>query len=190
MKTFALILFLSAALALLARAQDPNLSQLMGALNAMMSARTNEAPAEVVDFRKLRDLLPEKVGNYARKKAGGEKTALMGVTLSMAEGQYADGNALLTIKLTDYGGSGFAGMMASAWVMTEIDRESDSGYERTIKIGPHRGIERFDSDARFGELQLLVGSRHMVEITVRDGKPEDLRAAADALALDALSALN
>ncbi len=189
MKKFALFLFLSATLVPLARAQDPDLSKLMGAWNAMMGARTNEAPAEIVDFRRLRELLPEKVGDYARKKAGGEKTALMGVTLSMAEGQYANGNALLTIKLTDYGGSGFAGMMASAWVMTEIDRESDNGFERTIKIGPHRGIERFDSDAKFGELQLLVGARHMVEISVRDGKPEDLRAAADALALDSLSEL-
>lgn len=187
MKKIALILLLSAAP--LAHAQNPDISQLMGALNAMMSPHTNKAPAEVVDFRRLRELLPEKIGNYTRKTASGEKTALMGVTLSMAEGQYANGKALLTIKLTDYGGSGFAGMMASAWVMTEIDRESDGGYERTIKIGPHRGIERFDSEAQFGELQLLVDARHMVEITVRDGAPADLRAAIDALALDSLAAL-
>ncbi|HMP76624.1 MAG TPA: hypothetical protein PKE12_10045 [Kiritimatiellia bacterium] len=171
-------------------AQQPDLSALMGALNTMMSGATNQAAAvEVVDFRELRAMLPEKIGDYARTKSEGEKNSAMGMTLSQAMGQYAADKANMTVKLMDYGGTGVAAMMATAWTMNQVDRESDSGYERTTEIKGHKALERHDTDARYGELQVLVAGRFMVEIEVRDGKPADLRAAAEALDLDKLSAL-
>lgn len=183
------IAFLLMLTAAIAHAEEPNLSSLMGALNAMIGAQTNARPVEVVDFRELRALLPESVGAYKRTKASGEKSGAMGMTISQAIGQYEAGKAQLTIKLMDYGGTGFASVMAAAWTTTEIDRETDDGYERSVKLGAHRGIEKYDNASRFGELQVLVGSRFMVEINVRDGEPADLTAAANALALDKLAAL-
>ena len=172
-----------------ANAQQPDLSALMGALNSMMGGATNQAPVEVVDFRELRALLPEKIGTYTRTKSEGEKNSAMGMTLSQALGQYAADKAKLNVKLLDYGGTGVASMMATAWTMSQIDRESDTGYERTTEINGNKALERYDTGANYGELQVLVAGRFLVEIEVRDGKPEDLRAAAEALDLAKLAAL-
>lgn len=183
---------IAALLALLATpalAQQPDLSALMGALGSFMGGATNEAAVAVVDFREMRAVLPESIGAFKRTKAGGEKSTAMGMTISMAEGQYAADPATLSIKMVDYGGTGMGAMMASAWSMSEIDRESDTGYERTTEIKGHKAIERYDNEAKYGEIQILVAGRFMVEIESRDGKPEDLQAAATALDLDKLAAL-
>lgn len=172
-----------------ARAQEPDLSNLMGALNAMMNARTNQPTVTVVDFRELRALFPESIGAYKRTKSSGEKSGAMGMAISQAEGRYENSAALLQIKLADYGAMGMASMLSAAWAVGEIDRESDSGFERTFQKDGHRGVERYDADAKYGDLQLLVANRFMVEIEVRDGAPADLRAALDALDLKKLAAL-
>ncbi len=183
------LLMLTSAGVFPARAQEPDLSNLMGALNAMMNARTNQPTVTVVDFRELRALFPESIGAYKRTKSSGEKSGAMGMAISQAEGRYENSAALLQIKLADYGAMGMASMLSAAWAVGEIDRESDSGFERTFQKDGHRGVERYDADAKYGDLQLLVANRFMVEIEVRDGAPADLRAALDALDLKKLAAL-
>lgn len=176
-----------AALAVVpARAQD--LSGVFGALSAMMGA-TNQQAAAVVDFREMKALLPESFGSFKRTRAGGEKNAAMGMTISQANGEYTSGKATITIKLLDYGGTGMAGMMAAGWSMSEVDRESDTGYERTVTLQGHKALERFDTSHKSGEIQILVAGRFMVEIDGNDCADKDLRAAAEALDLAKLAAL-
>ena len=168
------------------RAQD--MSGFLGALGAMMGA-TNQQAAAVVDFRELKALLPEAFGAFKRTKAGGEKNSAMGMTIAQADGEYKSGGANITIKLMDYGGTGMAGMMAAGWSMSEVDRESDTGFERTTTIKGNKAIEKFDTQYKTGEIQILVAGRFMVEIEGRGCADQDLRAAADALDLAQLAAL-
>lgn len=169
-------------------AQEPDLSAVFKALGAMQAAQTNQA-VQVVDFRELRALLPESIGGYQRKEISGEKNAFMGMTISMAQARYENKPAVLSVKLTDYAGTGYASIMAAGWAMTEVDRETERGFERTVTIDGHRGLEKYDNEARFGELQLLIAGRFMIELTVRDGSPEDLRKAVSALPLAKLASL-
>ncbi len=169
-----------------ARAQD--MQGFLGALGAMMGA-TNQQAGAVVDFREMKALLPESFGSFKRTRAGGEKNAAMGMTIAQAEGEYKAGDATITIKLVDYGGTGMAGMMAAGWSMSEVDRESDTGYERTTTIGGHKAMEKFDSQHNSGEIQILVAGRFLVEVNGSSCTEKDLRSAPDALDLAKLAAL-
>lgn len=177
-----------ALIAVGASAQEPDLSAMFKALSAMQAGQTNPA-LQVVDFRELRGMLPDSIGAYQRKEISGEKTAFMGMTISMAQARYENQPAVLSVKLTDYAGTGYATIMAAGWAMTEVDRETERGYERTVMIDGHRGLEKYDQQARFGELQLMIAGRFMIEFTVRDGSPEDLRMAVSALPLAKLASL-
>jgi hypothetical protein len=180
---------LVASCAAATRAQDPDLSALMAALNSMTSARTNRPAAEAVNYRDLHGLLPESIGAYRRMRAVGETTNAMGLILSQVEGRYESGPARLQIRLADYVAMGLAPMLAAAWAARESDRTSDSRFERPVLINGCRGWERYDAEAKYGDLQILVADRFLVEIEIRDADPDDMRAALAALDLERLAAL-
>lgn len=172
-----------------ARAQQPDMSALMGAMGAMFGGAQNQTGSvEVVNFRDLKALLPDSIGSAKRVSASGEKNSVMGFTISQAEGAYKAGSTDTSIKFMDYGGTGLMGMLA-AWSMSEIDRETETGYERTTKIKGFKAIEKFDSSDKSGEIQIVVANRFMVEIEVTGGTDKDLQAAANAIDLQKLSEL-
>jgi hypothetical protein len=165
-----------------------NLSGLFGALGAMAGA-TNQQAVAVVDFRELRALLPETIGAFKRTRAGGEKNSAMGMTMSQADGEYASGTSKISIKIMDFGGTGMAGLMAAGWAMSEVDRESDSDFERSTTIRGHKALEKYNTHSKSGDIQILVAGRFMVEIIGYDCSHKDIRAAAEALDLAKLAAL-
>lgn len=182
---------LSSLPALAQQGQQPDLGALMGALGAMMQGNTNSATvATVTDFRELKALLPPELPGMKRTSASGEKSGAMGMTVSFGEARYegADG-AYITIKITDMGGTGFASMMAAGWTMQEIDRESDTGYERTTTIGGHKAMEKFDTQYNNGSTELMVAGRFHVEVEGSEIKPENLQQAVGKLDLNKLAAL-
>ena len=122
-------------------------------------------PAETIDFRRLRDLLPETAAGLARTAQEGSKNGASGFTISTAEGTYADStvDGSATLAVSDLGGTGMAIMMAAAWTMAEIDQETDTSYERTTEIGGHPGYAKYDTDGARGEAQLLVADRFLVK---------------------------
>jgi hypothetical protein len=172
--------------------QTPNeadMQDMMKAMTALMSGGTNAAPT--VDFRELKALLPTDVQGMKRTKASGEKSGAMGMKVSYAEGSYegTDGGAI-DIKITDMGGmGGFMAMAQAGWAASEIDRETDTGFERTTQYGTHKALEKFDSSSRSGEIQILVGNRMMVEINGNDVDFDALKAAAQKIDLKKLAEL-
>lgn len=122
---------------------------------------------EVVDFRLLKDILPEQVGPLNRTSATGEKNSGMGFTISETRGKYAseDGNQRLEIEIKDMGSmKGWAGLAAWGWTMAEVDKETDTGYERTIEYKGHKGFEEFDSETQDGKIEVFVAKRYMVSV--------------------------
>ncbi|MGQ0702635.1 MAG: hypothetical protein ACT4PM_05830, partial [Gemmatimonadales bacterium] len=98
---------------------------------------------EPVDFRTLKELLPEDLPGMNRTSAEGEKAGAMGFVASHAEGRYqADGGGNITVKITDVGAmAGMAAFATFAWATAEIDRETESGYERTVSTKGYKGYE-------------------------------------------------
>jgi hypothetical protein len=122
---------------------------------------------KVVDFRLLKDMLPEQVGPLNRTSATGEKNSGMGFTISETRGKYAseDGNQRLEIEIKDMGSmKGWAGLAAWGWTMAEVDKETDTGYERTIEYKGHKGFEEFDSETQDGKIEVFVAKRYMVSV--------------------------
>ena len=122
---------------------------------------------EVVDFRELKELLPESIGDLKRKNAQGEKNSAMGFTISHAEADYSndDGSQNIDIEITDLtGASGLAGFAAWGWAMAEIDKESETGYEKTTKYKGHKAYEKYDNEYQDGSIEVLVSGRYMVSV--------------------------
>jgi hypothetical protein len=158
-----------------APAEDLNMEELMKAMGQVMSAGTNATP--VADFRALKALLPAELAGMKRKNASGEKTGMMGMNIAYAEGLYiGEDGGTIEIKITDMGGMGAMGGVARAgWGNMEIDRESDTGYERTTTIGGHKAYEKYNSDQKTGEVQVMVNDRFMVEIQGTEVPAERLK---------------
>lgn len=122
---------------------------------------------EVVDFRELKALLPESIGDLKRQNAQGEKNSAMGFTISRAEADYTseDGSQHIDIELTDMtGASGLAGLAAWGWTMTEIDKETETGYEKTTKYQGHKAFEKYDNEYQSGSIEALVSGRFLVSV--------------------------
>jgi hypothetical protein len=119
----------------------------------------------LVDFRALKTLLPAAVGGLKRVSATGEKNSVMGLGASQAEGKYeGSGDAWLKVKILDapmVGGLTALGLQLAA---TEIDKETEDGYERTTTLGGNKALEKYDGKSKRGEVKMMVGNRFVVEI--------------------------
>lgn len=156
-----------------------------------MEEAANAAPVEPVDFRELKALLPEELPGLKRTEASGEKNGAMGMVISQANAQYSsDEGASIRVKIQDMGGmSGFAAMAQFGWAMQEVDRETETGYEKTVMIGGNKALEKYDRESKSGDIQIMVKSRFMVEIDGSDIEPAALQGTVAKLPLDKLAAL-
>jgi hypothetical protein len=137
-----------------------------------------------VDFRELKALLPESVGDLKRTNLEGEKVAAMGMNISTANADYsnAENTASVDIKITDLGSvSGISGLAAYGWYMVDIDKENETGYEKTITYKGNKGYEKYDTQNKSGELSVLVAKRFVVEANGNDVTMDQMKAVVDVI---------
>jgi hypothetical protein len=78
------------------------------------------------------------------------------------------------------------------WLSVEVDRETDSGYERTREYDGYPAYETFEAkDGEIGSanLSVVVERRFIVQLNGADVRMEDVMRAADELDLDRLAKL-
>jgi hypothetical protein len=173
-----------------AQLDQANMQEFMKAMGAIMGGTTNGAPPAVVDFRELKALLPAELPAMKRTNASGEKNAAMGITVSSAEGRYEGGDGYIEIKLSDNGGmGGFMAFAQAGWSAAEIDRETDTGFERTTTLNGQKAKEEYDNESRHGKIEVLVGGRFMVEVTGGNVSFDQIQTAAKMLDYAKLAAL-
>jgi hypothetical protein len=150
---------------------------------------------EPIDFRELQVFLPDEMSGLARANTEGESGGAMGVKTSSATATYQnenDGSTRATIKIFDTGTLGSAVMLGGySWLMMEMDKESDQGFERTIAYKGHPAYEKFTrtSASSQGTMQAVVGKRFVIEIEGRGVEMDALRAAMDRIDLDKLDSM-
>ena len=147
---------------------------------------------EVVDFRELKALLPESIGDLKRTNAEGEKSSAMGFTVSKAEADYnnEDYSQRIDIEITDLSGAtGFAGMAAWGWAMVDIDKETDTGYEKTMKYKGHKAFEKYNNQDKYGSIETLVSGRFMVSVNGNNVPMAVIKSAADQIDIGKLEAM-
>jgi len=166
----------------------------MAAASAMVGAMMGgdgKGAVEPVDFRELRELLPEAIGSLKRGEASGERAAAAGMKMSHAQARYGNGEGTrLRLKITDAGSmSGFAGLASAGWAMVDIDRESDKGYEKTSIVNGRRMHEKWNAKDKRGEVDMIVGGRFIIEIRGNGIEMKDLKQAINSIDLKKLEAL-
>lgn len=169
--------------------ETPSMDDAMAALGAAMGAANAGKKVEPVDFRELKEMLPESLPGMKRTEATGQRNAAMGMQISTANATYSnDQGANATLTITDIGSmSGLAGMAAYAWASTEIDRESQDGYEKTTRYEGHKALEKYSKSSRSGEVSVLVGDRFVV---AAQGNGIEMDGLKDAVSRVSLAKLN
>ena len=144
-----------------------------------------------VDFRKLKEFLPEKIAGFKKTESSGEKNGAMGFTISTADARYkGTEDAAIHLEILDTGGiAGVATMAMAAWTMADIDKETDTGYEKTTSLEGYKAYEKYDSKSKSGELNLLVADRYVLNVNGSNVTMEQMKGIIEELNLDKLSEL-
>ncbi len=171
-----------------ARAGD--MAQVGSAMKQMGEALSGSVRVEPVDFRTLREWMPGRLAGLPRQDAEGQRTNVMGLATSKARAVYGDGKgARIVLELTDAGTLTGVAALAVAWINVEIDKEGDSGYERTTTMAGHKAYERYSKAGRSGELDVLVAGRFLVEAKATGVDMKTFKEAVAKLDLSRLEAL-
>ena len=131
-------------------------------LGAAFGGDPNVKPVDPVSFRDLIALLPAPAG-WEREKPTGERMTSP-VSFADASVRLMKGEATVTVKITD---SGFNQLLVAPFAIFlagNYEKETSSGYEKSVKIGDAPGLEKWDSQTKSGDLNVIVNKRFIVEI--------------------------
>jgi hypothetical protein len=133
----------------------------IGAVGQIMSGGKEVQP---VDFRRLKDMLPEALPGMQRVSASGQGGEAMGLKGSSATARYSDGrDASITIAIADM--ASLSGLTALASRFDpNVEKETDTGYERVRRVDGQLVHERYDRKTRSGELSIILAERFAVTV--------------------------
>ncbi len=117
---------------------------------------------EPVAFQALEAALPQVAGWEMQKPESERMTSP--IPYSQTETTYTMGDTRIEVKVVD---SGFATMMILPWSMmlsSGYSKESSSGYEKAVTVAGQPAFEKWDSNSRDGELNILVNKRFLVTV--------------------------
>jgi hypothetical protein len=143
-----------------AAANSVDMGAAMGAVSTMMAGGKDVTP---VNFRALKDLLPESLpGGMRRTEASAESQEAMGMKGSTARAHYTDGtSASIDLEIVDLGSmSGLAALATN--IDPKVERETETGYERTRKVDGGLVHEKYDRQSKSGEFAMLIDNRFTV----------------------------
>ncbi|HKW80747.1 MAG TPA: Yip1 family protein [Casimicrobiaceae bacterium] len=165
---------------------DADLTAALSAVGTIASGGKNVEP---VDFRKLKELLPETLAGMKRSEATGQSGEAMGIKGSSATARYTDGgSASMNVEITDMGSlSGLAGLASR--FDPKMEKETDTGYERTSKVNGQIVHERYDRRARSGEINVILGERFNVAVRGNGVDAATMQAAIKEIDLSGIVAL-
>jgi hypothetical protein len=164
---------------------------MVDAMKGLSDAANDGKKVEPVDFRELKALLPDKIGDMTREGAEGERVAAFGVHVSEAQANYTSASGgTITVKIADMGSvSGLVGMATMAWAFADVDHETETGYEKTTTFDGHKAYEKYDNQGHSGELNILVEKRFVVTIEGSGVEMSFLKDAARSIDLGKLASM-
>lgn len=156
------------------------LGDVMKAVGGMAGAAGGVGGAggfESIDFRKLREALPQELAGFEKGESSGEKNDAFGIAISVAKQSFksADGKQRVRFEVTDPGSLAGPFALANAWMNIDIDKETSSGYEKTSTVGGRKLYEKWNNGNKHGEVTLVVGNRFLVEVDARGIEMKDVK---------------
>lgn len=117
---------------------------------------------EAVDFRVLKELLPE-IKGWTKRNTRGERTALGQFGISNAEADYVLGEAEVNLKITDSAGYSMIIAPLSIFIQSGYEEENEEHYKKTTSVKGFPAIEEFYLSQKRGSLTVIVKNRFIVE---------------------------
>ena len=153
---------------------------MMKALGGMAGAAAGVVGAgsfEPVDFRKLKEALPQALAGFERGESSGEKNNAFGIALSEAKQSFRseDGKKRVNFKITDPGSLSGPFALANLWMNIELDKETSDGYEKTSSAGGRKLHEKWSKSGQHGSVQMVVGDRFMVDLDAQGIEMSDVK---------------
>jgi hypothetical protein len=161
---------------------------------ASQPAAEAEKSAGPVDFRKIKDVMPDTLGGIKRTDNTGQRMSMGEMKVATVSATYAtetEGDTpqpTVIVQVMDYGQSEVS-KAAAAWTQLDIDSESDTGYQKTTKAQGHPAMESYQTDAKQGTLMILVADRIIVNVTTSSISVEQFKKLSDELPLKKLAEL-
>lgn len=151
------------------------------------------AKAQSIDFRKLKEWMPTELNGLKRTECNGERNKINDMSITQCSATFKkedkEGAPEIQVQIIDYSNAEFAKGLSAAWTAVEIDKESDDGFEKTLKVKGQPAMLRWQKENKHGEVQVLVGSRYIVTVTTENLPAEQVSKVAEGLALDKLADL-
>lgn len=154
------------------------------------SAVTGGAQVAALAPDRLKSFLPETLGGLKRAEIEAERDGAMGMQVALASAHYADdtGGRTLKLEITDMGSA--KGILALAnGAKVEMDRQTQTGYEKTYHQGDSMIHEQWDNSSGQGEYSAVVANRFTVKIQGNGANMDVLKSALGGVDLAGLAAL-
>ena len=144
-----------------AGAKAVDLGAALGAIGTVVSGGNKTKP---VDFHALKAMLPDSLPGMKRDEASGESNQAMGIAAASATGHYIDGSGnSVSVEITDMGSlSGLAGLAPK--FDPNLEKETDTGYERTTHVNGQLVHEQYDNRDKSGQVDIIAGNRFSVTV--------------------------
>ncbi|HVU81665.1 MAG TPA: zinc ribbon domain-containing protein [Rhodanobacteraceae bacterium] len=134
---------------------------LLGALGGSLGGAHRHDP---VDFHVLESLLPSSLPGMQRGTPRGESHQAMGIKTSAAGVDFSgSGDSHVNVSIKD--ATAFSGLAGVAEMANSQQSEQGGNYERNETIGGQNVHEKWDAQAKHGELSLIVAKRYGVDLT-------------------------
>jgi predicted small lipoprotein YifL len=154
---------------------------------------------KLVESKDLKALLPETLGGGKRAGVESQRMSHGGIDIASMKTSYdaepsegGDGAPKpgFNVEILDLGNLGASMAMGyAAWAMTQFEKETETGYEKTTKHKGYPAMEKYDREQKSGELHVYVAKRFVLQVSGHDATIEQIRAVVDGIDVDKLAAL-
>lgn len=125
-------------------------------------ATADGKPAEPVKFQDLIALLPQ-IEGWEMQKPTGERMTSPFATAN-AKATYTKGDERIEVEIIDSAFNQLLLTPIAMFLQAGYSQESTSGYEKSSTVNGQPGWEKWNSDAKDGEVNALVNKRFLVNI--------------------------
>jgi len=157
---------------------DKDMAEIAAKNAETLKAMNQGKDIEPVSTGTLKDFLPATLAGMKQGETDVRQMGMMGIKAAAAQADYEAGDATLELMIMDLGNvSGPMRMGIAGWTMAQIDRQTDTGYEKTVTYQGYKGMEEYDRQTKHGEFRIFVGDRFVVEITGDNATMETIKKA-------------
>ena len=154
---------------------------------AMSKMMGNDGNVQSLSADQIKAFLPDSAGGLKRQSLSAERSAGVGVQITVAHGQYGDGSRNIELEISDTGS--MKGMMAVANAFAaESEQQTDNGYEKTYSKDGRLVHESWDKVNKTGDYTVVVGQRFSVKAS-GNAEIDQLKDAVNSVDLSKLESL-